>query len=81
MIEARRIISTVAGRLPQRLWQTGKGASPKEVEAKGFPGQTRNTCLTVAIAECYHQKEPFSACAQWKYVCLLVADACIGLFF
>ena len=31
-----------------------KGSSPKEAEAKGLPGQTGNTCLTVAYAECYH---------------------------
>ena len=52
LIEARRIISTFAVRL-SRGFGRGKGIVAEGAEAQGFPGQTRNTCLTVAFAECY----------------------------
>ncbi len=63
------------------LWSWERDCRRRKLRRKAYLGRGENTFLTVAIAECYHQKESFSACAQWKYVCLLVADACIGLFF
>ena len=78
MIEARRIKSicrckAFAGYMGQR-----KGSSPKEAEAQGYPGQTGNTCLTVAQAECYHLTVRLCyACAVFDGRCFV----CIGFLF
>ena len=79
MIEVRCINSTRCREVFTKLWHREKGSSPKDAEVKGNPGQSKNICLTVALAESYHNPADISDCLRKdKIAVFLMADACIG---